>query len=287
MMQTYHHIDMEGANVYLDSCLLYHYDQPSSKKRSSLISFGILNGKFVVPVMGILSVNDFIHCPEMVMCDVIRMWSQVNGNLLGVSVMTPTFSNGYIDVNPSLVGPQFLIFDQSIRLTRPKDDHFNRCYSSLIYSPEKFRNEMPRTGQWALSTDIKCIDHYFSQLGKRYCIDNRDSTEQVRSHCTPLPDRLKPLGHTNDLFAKVLQSNAAMRNSIMLCNTLQCLTLYKNSERPADTAVIDDGRTIDYGLHLSTLKLIHDDEICNWSELYFSNLLKRSSNILLSKETSM
>ena len=62
---------------------------------------------------------------------------------------------------------------------------------------------MPRTGQWALSTDVKCADHYFAQLGKRYCIDNHVSMEHIRSHCTPLPDRLKPLGHTDDLFAKV------------------------------------------------------------------------------------
>ena len=241
--------------------------------------------------MGNLSGNDFMHCPEMVMYDVIRMWSQINGNLPGVSVTTPTFSDGFIDVNPSLVGPQFSIFDQSIRLTRPKADHFNRCYSSFIYSPEKFRNEMPRTGQWALSTDIKCTDHYFAQLGKRYCIDNRDSMEHIHSHCTPLPDRLKPLGHTDDLFAKVPQSNAAMRNSIMLCNTLQCLTLFENSERqPEDNmvaGVVDDG-IIDYSLHLSILKLIHDDEIHDWSEFYFSNLLNRSSNLLLlSKENSM
>ena len=72
----------------------------------------------------------------------------------------------------------------------------------------------------------------------------------------------------------------------MSCNILQCLMLFENSERPADM-VVDDGKIIDYGLHLSTLKLIHDDEIHNWSEFYFSNLLKRSSNLLLSNENSM
>ena len=76
----------------------------------------------------------------------------------------------------------------------------------------------------------------------------------------------------------------------MSCNTLQCLTPFENSERqPADNMVagtVDDG-IIDYSLHLSILKLVHDDEICDWSEFYFSNLLKRSSNLLLSKENSM
>ena len=89
MMQTYHYVDMEGVNNYHNSsCLLYHYNQSSSKKRASLlVSFGTLNGKFAFPLTGNLSGNDFMHCPEMVMCDVIRMWSRVNGNLPGVSVM--------------------------------------------------------------------------------------------------------------------------------------------------------------------------------------------------------
>ena len=115
--------------------------------------------------------------------------------------------------------------------------------------------------------------------------------EHICSHYTPLPDRLKPLGHINDLFMKVPQNNAAMRNSIMSCNTLQCLTLFENSERqPADNMVVvavDDG-IIDYSLDLSILKLIHDDKICDWSEFFFSNLLKRSLNLLLfSKENPM
>ena len=73
----------------------------------------------------------------------------------------------------------------------------------------------------------------------------------------------------------------------MSCNTLQCLTLFENSERqPEDNMVAttvdaDDDGIIDYSLHLSTLKLIHDEDICDSSEFYFSNLLKRSSNLLL------
>ena len=74
MMQTYHHVDMEGVNIYHDSsCLLHHYNQSSKKRSSPLISFGTLNGKFAFSVMGNLSGNDFMHCPEMVMRDVIRM----------------------------------------------------------------------------------------------------------------------------------------------------------------------------------------------------------------------
>ena len=80
MMQTYHHVDMEGVNIYPDSSL---------KKGFSLMNFGTLNEKFAFPVMENLSGNDFRHCPEMVIYDAIRMWCQVNGNLPGMNVMTP------------------------------------------------------------------------------------------------------------------------------------------------------------------------------------------------------
>ena len=66
--------------------------------------------------------------------------------------------------------------------------------------------------------------------------------------------------------------------------------LFKNSERPAENmaVAVDDDDGINYSLHLSILKLIHDDEIHDWSKFSFSNLLKRSSNLLLlSKENPM
>ena len=134
--------------------------------------------------------------------------------------------------------------------------------------------------------DVMCVDNYFKQLKNMYCINNNcSSMEYVCSHCTPLPDRLKPLGHTDDLFMKVPRSNAAMRNSVKLCNTLQCLTLFENSHN--NNTTLDDEGIINYELHLLTLKVIHNDEISDWSESYFSNLLKRCSNLLLSKNNSI
>ena len=38
-------------------------------------------------------------------------------------------------------------------------------------------------------------------------------TEYMRSHCMPQPDRLNSLNMDDELFAKVLHTNAAMRNS--------------------------------------------------------------------------
>ena len=63
----------------------------------------------------------------------------------------------------------------------------------------------------------------------------------------------------------------------MACNTLRCLTVFKN------TMMHDDDHSKDapnYDLHLSTLKLIHDDEINDWKIRYTLNLMKKLRLIL-------
>ena len=42
---------------------------------------------------------------------------------------------------------------------------------------------------------------------------------------------------------------------------------------------------MDYDLHLSILKIVCDEEITNWNELYSSNVLTRLRNLSFSKET--
>ena len=93
-----------------------------------------------------------------------------------------------------------------------------------------------------------------------------------------MPDRFKTLNDSDDLFAKVPHTNAAMRNSLKACNTLQCLALFKDSN---DNLKIP----VDYNLHLSILKIICDEGVTNWNELYSSNVLRRLRNLSFSKET--
>ena len=146
-------------------------------------------------------------------------------------------------------------------MTQPRDDWYNRCYSSFIYLPEKFRLELDRLAQPVLSTEVKCLDHYLLQEGTKIGVTDKESTEYLRSHCTPMPNRFKTLNDSDDLFAKVPHTNAAMRNSLKACNTLRCLTLFKDSQ--------DDLKIpVDYDSHLSILKIICDEEITNWNEFY-------------------
>ena len=129
---------------------------PHHSKDMPLYLFDTLNGKLAFPISSNLGANDFRHCPEMVVCDIIRMCSEVNESLPRISVTMPMFADGYIDLNPVLIGPKFFLFDQSFSLTRPRDDWLNWCYSSFVYIPDRFRN-LSRVNQWTLSTDVDCL----------------------------------------------------------------------------------------------------------------------------------
>ena len=208
------HKALGGAYVKRNGCLPHH------ASRLPFISYQTLNRPFVFPITRNLSSLDFNYCPEMVVHNVIRMWSELNDSLPGLSLTTPMFLDGYIDFDPSLIGPKFSIFNESIQLTRPCDNWYNQCYSSFIYLPEKFRLELDRLAQPVLLTDVKCLDHYLLQEGTKTGVTDKKSTKCLRSHCTPMPNRFKTLNNSDDLFAKVPHTNAAMRNSLKACNTL-------------------------------------------------------------------
>ena len=92
-------------------CFLTHHtkDMPFYK-------FGTLNGKLAFPIPGNLSGSDFRNCPEMVIRDVIRMWSEVNDSLPVIGVTTPMFTDGYVDKNPDWIGPKFSVFFKPFQL---------------------------------------------------------------------------------------------------------------------------------------------------------------------------
>ena len=230
------------------------------------------------PIPGNLNGTYFNYCPEMVMRGVIRMWTELDDNLPGISLTTPMFSDGFIDYNPSLIGPKFSLFEESLQLTRPCDDWYNRCYSSFVYLPTKFHRH-DRLAQPVFSTGETFLDHY-SSMEKDKKADYEGKTEYMRSHCTPQPDRLNSLIMKDELFAKVPHTNAAMRNSLKFCNTLRCLTLFQDS-------MIGRRHTVDFDKHLSTLRIIHDEAVSNWTDFYFDNFSSRMNNVILSTEKNL
>ena len=173
---------------------------PHHSKDMPLYSFDTLNGKLAFPIPGNLGANDFRHCPEMVVRDVIRMWSEVNESLPGISLTMPMFADGYVNLNPGLIGPKFSQFDQPFSLTRLRDDWLNRCYSRFFYVPDRFKN-LSQVNQWTLSTDVDCLNYYVTQETAKG--EEKTSTNYLRAHCILLSDRYKPMCSSDGLFAKV------------------------------------------------------------------------------------
>ena len=126
------------------------------------------------------------------------------------------------------------------------------------------------------STGETCLDHCNSK--ERHEIFT-GKTEQLRAHCTPQPDRLKSLNIDDELYAKVPRTNVAMRNSLKSCNTLRCLTLFKDSnDRQCPI--------IDFDKHLSFLRIIHNESISNWKDFYFNSFLQEQLMFFCQKRKS-
>ena len=69
-----------------------------------------------------LLLNGFECCPEKVAHYAIRMWSEIMGNLPGISVTSPVFADGYADLNPSRFGPMWSILDDSTMISKPASE---------------------------------------------------------------------------------------------------------------------------------------------------------------------
>ena len=174
------HQRIGGAYMERNQCLPHH------AIKMPVIHFNIINGPFMFPIPGNLNGTYFNYCPEMVMRDVIRMWTELDENLQGISLTTPMFSDGFIDYNPSLIGPKFSSFEELLQLTRPRDDWYNRCYSSFVYLPTKFCRH-DRLAQPVFSTSETCLDHY-SRMQKDKKADYEGKTKgSQRFHVLMLP----------------------------------------------------------------------------------------------------
>ena len=51
----------------------------------------------------------------------------------------------------------------------------------------------------------------------------------LQANCSPKPDKCNRLSLNDDLFVKVPRTNASLRHSLMVANTLRCLTLFLNA----------------------------------------------------------
>ena len=178
------------------------------------------------PIDSTLDETTYFNCPEAIMEDVMRMWSIVGGNLPGIGLTTPTFSDGSIDYEPHLVGPAFSRTKvKKVILNRADRHHHN--YTGFDYNPSAFLSldrEWDQDSQ--VSTCTTCLGHHIRSWLRRRL--NRRSLFFDRDQLIPQCDRLKPMCVEDDLFAKVPRSNIGLRSRLKSCNTLRCLTMFVN-----------------------------------------------------------
>ena len=112
------------------------------------------------PIDSVIDEMMYANSPEAIMEDVTRMWSIVGGNLPGIVLMTPTFSDGCIDYEPHLMGPAFLRGKvKKVILNRADRSHHN--YTGFNYNPSAFLSldrEWDQDGQ--VSTCTTCLSHH-------------------------------------------------------------------------------------------------------------------------------
>ena len=175
------------------------------------------------PIDGVLD-ETYSNCPEAVMEDVVRMWSIIGGNLPGIGLMMPTFSDGSIDYEPHLVGPAFSRGKVKKVILNRADRHHHNYYTGFNYDPSAFLSldrEWDQDGQISMCTT--CLGHH-KRTWLRRCI-NRRSPFLGRNQMVP---RCEPMCVHDDLFAKVPRSNVGLRSRLKSCNALRCLTMFVN-----------------------------------------------------------
>ena len=52
--------------------------------------------------------------------------------------------------------------------------------------------------------------------------------ESIQANCMSWPDKFSQAALCDDLYTKVPQTNSVLQSDIKLCNTLMCLTLFKD-----------------------------------------------------------
>ena len=178
------------------------------------------------PISSALDEPTYFNCPEAIIEDVVRMWLIVGGNLPGIGLTTPTFSDGSIDYEPHLIGPAFSRGKvKKVILNRADRHHHN--YTGFNYDPSAFLSldrEWDQDSQ--ISTCMTCLGHHKKSWLRRRL--NRRSLFLSRYQLIPRCDRLKPMCVDDDLFAKVPRSNVGLRSRLKSCNTLRCLTMFVN-----------------------------------------------------------
>ena len=169
----------------------------------------------VVPLLYPFDLEDgvFDDCPYDIINDHLRCWNSIDEKVVGVSVMTPIFSDGVVDYHPREHGPGFLMCGVPMHMHSKLGDAYNKRYSGFVYHPEQFRMGANRLQYMDLSPSTTCLDH----VRMHDLIQGKDHRPEcyIHSRCTPRNDQLPVMGINDDSRQKIPRSNCSMRHTVM------------------------------------------------------------------------
>ena len=80
-----------------------------------------------------------------------------------------------------------------------------------------------------MSPSTFCALHLIRQRTYENTFNKNVSVTCLQANCSPKPDKCNRLSLNDDLFVKVPRTNASLRHSLLVANTLRCLTLFSNA----------------------------------------------------------
>ena len=112
----------------------------------------------------------------------------MNRNLPGLSLTSPTFSDGAADYAPWRMAPTWFSCSLLTHVHSFCNDEYNKNYSGFTYLPKTFRMDN-RLSQEELSTCTTCIDYYVNALKTAAeFVDGTVAERYLTTLATPLPN---------------------------------------------------------------------------------------------------
>ena len=118
------------------------------------------HGDVVFPLFpGDLESGLLDKCPSIVVRDHVRCWNSIDEKLVGISLMSPLYSDGVVNYRPLNTGPTWLCCPMLVKIHSIVSDTYNKNYSRFAYLPEAFRMTNNRLETDELTMCTMCIDH--------------------------------------------------------------------------------------------------------------------------------
>ena len=150
------------SRITENKCAISHslkVDNIIAHHMGEIIVHRMCHGSVVFPLLPKdLETTLLDNCPSIIVEDLICCWNAMNEKLVGISLMSPMFSDGVSDYRPSRMAPTWFCCPMPVYIHSVSSDMFNKNYSGFAYLPDTFRMS-DRLLSEELTTCTTCIDH--------------------------------------------------------------------------------------------------------------------------------